>query len=760
MAGAALILCLSFMVTPHIATATNAKTPELNIVPTTICSCGSQSQAQVIGGNPFRGHGPPMPSAVYDEQIGLTFTQSFTSLEYNVIVVEQTDQTLGDGPAYLLNGVSNTNYWYQVGVSWNWNPGTNPGTGFDMNYEVFDNAGNSIFPTDGDGGIAAFSGPVNDGDVVTLNLYFSNSSQTVVMLADDTNTGASASEVFSNMGATYFTGLPDAVANSNGYFTGLMTEWYHGVPYYANEAEVIFSNPSYALSSAWMWMDEFDANNFQGIFSANTSAPVSYTDPSKLQEFSFNGTTEYSDAYEFVTGALTNSTQSNISTVPLTLSYVVQGTSAGYSPPTLSYVSNGTSRVTPLTGTPTIYSADLGTEWNVSSLLSGSTSTERFQTDQPTSGQANSSLTVQFVYYQQYYVTFGFSVMGGGSGFSPPTVTFTSFGNGTSTPTGVGVWADAGSRYVYQDALSGASAAERWFAENNGSITSPQSISAAYYHQYLVDFALSFQNTQVFPGVTLSSTSGGQPYTATLVLGSNSEWLDSGATYSVPQSFSIASGQRLITNGSYTGTISANLVVQLVYQHQFYIEVTQNVSGGGTASPASGWYDSGSTLTVAAAAAQGWQFEGWTGVGADSVTNTSASFVLTVGPGAPANETAAFYPGVTLDANGPDSVFYHDGSISGTISAGTQSVVYVPPSSNLSLTASNTAFLATFSGWSGAISSSHAQTTFAVDGPATIASNSQYDYEIVAIAAIIILAAVGAIVVLARRKGPSPAALA
>ena len=78
-----------------------------------------------------------------------------------------------------------------------------------MNYEVFDNSGNSVFPSNGQGGVQTFSGPVNAGDVVLLNLYFSNSSQSVVMLAEDTNSGATASETYSDKGATYFTGSPE-----------------------------------------------------------------------------------------------------------------------------------------------------------------------------------------------------------------------------------------------------------------------------------------------------------------------------------------------------------------------------------------------------------------------------------------------------------------------------------------------------------------------------------------------------------------------
>jgi hypothetical protein len=45
-------------------------------------------------------------SIVYDEQLGTTFTQDFTSMLYYVTAVAQTDPASGTGPAYLLNGLS------------------------------------------------------------------------------------------------------------------------------------------------------------------------------------------------------------------------------------------------------------------------------------------------------------------------------------------------------------------------------------------------------------------------------------------------------------------------------------------------------------------------------------------------------------------------------------------------------------------------------------------------------------------------------
>jgi hypothetical protein len=86
------------------------------------------------------GHAPLSSSDPYNEQLGISFTQNFTSLAYTVTAVEQSG-TDGYGPAYLLNGLSNTGYWYQVGLSYNWSPlsfGGLPSVGFKFVYEVFE----------------------------------------------------------------------------------------------------------------------------------------------------------------------------------------------------------------------------------------------------------------------------------------------------------------------------------------------------------------------------------------------------------------------------------------------------------------------------------------------------------------------------------------------------------------------------------------------------------------------------------------------
>ncbi len=167
-------------------------------------------------------------AAPYDEQVGVTFTQNFSKLAFNVTAVAFTDPN-GVGPGYLVNGLTDHGYWYQVGLSYNW-PFTLGGfnSGFRMNYEVFDNTGVSVDPYNGGGGLKPFDGPVNAGDIVLLSLSFTSGS--VVMRAMDWETGAVSSHSYRANGSL-FVGLQSSLSSPLGFFTGLMTEQYHSSAY-------------------------------------------------------------------------------------------------------------------------------------------------------------------------------------------------------------------------------------------------------------------------------------------------------------------------------------------------------------------------------------------------------------------------------------------------------------------------------------------------------------------------------------------------
>ncbi|MGC8632726.1 MAG: hypothetical protein ACP5UI_03120 [Thermoprotei archaeon] len=236
---------------------------------------------------------PPAP--YYDEQLGLTFSSGVSGLYYNVTAVAQTSD-YGYGPAYLVNGLTQDGWWYQVGLSYDW-PRVTGGyaSGFRANYAVFAPNGTNVIT-----GLARLNGDVHSGDVVAVYMWISAGS--VHMEIYDYNTSASFRYAYSSMGATEFMGLQNGTANSQGFFTGLMTEWYHVKPYYGPSQEVIYSSDR-PVTQAFAWMDEwnFSRGSRLALFTF-FSGPLQLFGRS-LTYFRSHGATEAISSYEFITGS-------------------------------------------------------------------------------------------------------------------------------------------------------------------------------------------------------------------------------------------------------------------------------------------------------------------------------------------------------------------------------------------------------------------------------------------------------------------------
>jgi hypothetical protein len=248
----------------------------------------------------------PVPD--YDEQQLIIFAQSYNQLAFNVTAIAQCDAN-GYGPAYLLNGLTNNGYWFQVGISWNWplqTGGYSAGFGF---------ASESWAP----GGltravpVSPFTGLVNSGDVIEITL--SINSNRVLASALDLNTSATDSTSYPARSATTFVGSqaqksqPRFSFATQGYFSGLMTEWYHVTSNYTgtDERSVVYSESTAGISSGTLGVGEwnFTTNTPTSVFSAvaNNGNPIDFTaKPDNLQTLTLVGFTLSADSYEFETG--------------------------------------------------------------------------------------------------------------------------------------------------------------------------------------------------------------------------------------------------------------------------------------------------------------------------------------------------------------------------------------------------------------------------------------------------------------------------
>ncbi|HWM52221.1 MAG TPA: hypothetical protein VNP71_03570, partial [Thermoplasmata archaeon] len=96
-----------------------------------------------------------------------------------------------------------------------------------------------------------------------------------------------------------------------------------------------------------------------------------------------------------------------------------------------------------------------------------------------------------FHYSHQFSASFAYRVTGGGSGYSPPSVSYEQFALARSDRANLTVWADAGSAYSFPSSLVGSNASERWLADalnSNGTIGGSGVIEIVYRHQAFLTF--------------------------------------------------------------------------------------------------------------------------------------------------------------------------------------------------------------------------------------------------------------------------------
>jgi len=288
------------------------------------------------------------------------------------------------------------------------------------------------------------------------------------------------------------------------------------------------------------------------------------------------------------------------SQVALTASYSVVGGGGTGAQDLLTYYSDGSQLVVPLTGSPTVYMVDTGTDWTAQAILNGSTYTERWITAQDVSGTIATPLTVALSYYHQYFVNFNYNVTNGGAGSSGPSVSFDQMGVPVSSPAPQGVWADASSPYSYSSQLQGSTSSERWVLQSGGSGTINQTAKfiETYWHEYLVSSSFSIVGGGAPTPPSLSSTAFGATAAVDMTSFTQGVWFDAGAPYTFTSPLTLSGGQlanetwlgtvvvqthsgsALSTDNN--GTVTGPLSVTPVFYHQFFVSVEFNFVGGST----------------------------------------------------------------------------------------------------------------------------------------------------------------------------------
>jgi hypothetical protein len=226
-------------------------------------------------------------------------------------------------------------------------------------------------------------------------------------------------------------------------------------------------------------------------------------------------------------------------------------------------------------------------------------------------------------------------------------------------------------------------------------------------------------------------------------------WADAGSEANFPV-FLPGSGpyERWVASSSYYG-ISGSGNSSVVYQNQFYVSVVPSPSGAGGVSTQPGWLDAGATITVNATASPGWEFGVWTGTGVPAVSGhtSSETFVVT----GTVNQTAVFYPGLTIRVSGGGTVSYVGGGVKGSTSG--TATIYVPVGSSVSLTESPPSILYVFGGWGGPLTGTAQAQSVQPQGPVTVTANFVLDYQLIGVVIVVAaLAAAGGVIAFRRKE--------
>ncbi|HKW42609.1 MAG TPA: hypothetical protein VJP06_00340, partial [Thermoplasmata archaeon] len=327
--------------------------------------------------------------------------------------------------------------------------------------------------------------------------------------------------------------------------------------------------------------------------------------------------------------------------VRLAASYSVDGAGTGYVAPVLSYVKDGVTLTATLATTPTAYQVDAESVWSVTRVLNGSTATERWATNDTTSGNATASSSLTFVYSHQFLASFAYHVTGGGLAYTGPSVSYQRFAVRLSIGANASDWADSGSTYGFPMLLGGSNGSERWRADPmavNGTVAAAGSIDVAYVHQAFVRFQIDGP-----AGVSISTPTGWYDVGSSVTPTANSppgwapgEWIGAG-----PGAYSGTLGSPTIT---VIGPFSETLVFfpGLTITAGSGGSVSFSYSGGsgivGSASSETIHVRPGTVVTITVHPSDAYVFKQWSG----AVSGTQSNVTVTVST--PTQVSADFGP--------------------------------------------------------------------------------------------------------------------
>jgi len=242
---------------------------------------------------------------------------------------------------------------------------------------------------------------------------------------------------------------------------------------------------------------------------------------------------------------------------------------------------------------------DSGTPYSIPNVLLA-LPTQRWVATGVVSGTVAPGVNLTQTYFHEYLLNV--SYFASGPPTAAPMLTYTELGNQTQSPlvahnplfaNSTSFWADAGTRFFVADSLPG----DRWYAPGAAGGVASSNMTVMYFHQYQVQVSLQVTSGAVPAQVSISGTSGGQPFSQLLGPTPVGVWLDSGTNYTVPQTLLQLPTERWVAASELAGVASAPSNVTQVYFHQALLNVS--ASNAPSSSPPTMDYVSMGQLTQA-----------------------------------------------------------------------------------------------------------------------------------------------------------------
>lgn len=311
-------------------------------------------------------------------------------------------------------------------------------------------------------------------------------------------------------------------------------------------------NPTLTTSPQTFWLDNSQTWTIGSSSSSSTSTERWNTNNATLSAS--------------VSAALTIDTKFyNQYTCTCSYSVIDGGSPTG---PVLTGTQFGAAYAPNLSTSPTTLWYDNSQTWTLTSTSASSTSAQRWNTGNATlAATVSAPFTIDTKYYNQFPLTFSFSILYNSTDITAPTLTTTQFGS-SYTPTLTAsitiYWLDNGQSYAITNPLSGSTSNQRWITNPkiSGTVSIAFTSALVYRNQFFQALSYSVSGISVSSGPPATGYLNGTSTVLILTTSPVSQWWDAQTiSFGIPVCSNCQNNQWTTTPSSISGSSQITQIV-------------------------------------------------------------------------------------------------------------------------------------------------------------------------------------------------------